>query len=101
MSEIDFDLLWPALCAPQIAPHISRQLHFVVRTLPPHCVCLDVLIEQLVRVKLGTVSGQKKEVNLSLMPCQPAFHPHRDMDWMSIYDQEDFPFGVPDKPSQK
>jgi hypothetical protein len=60
VPEVAADFLRPALGAPQEAPHVSYELLFVAGAFPSHGVCLDVLVQELVRAELGLYPGRKK-----------------------------------------
>ena len=101
VPEIGPHLFGAALGTPQVTPHVSHHLRLVAWTPSANCVCLDILIEQLVRIEIRAVAGQKKEANLPPLARQPSFESGGRMYWMPVDNEKDFSSSMTDQPLQE
>jgi len=88
------------LSAPEESSDVACQLPLCPRSLPPYSVGLDILIEQFVRVELGTVSWKKVNPDSPGMPY-PAYNLLRKMNRMPVDNQKDFARMLPDEALQE
>lgn len=86
---------------PQIRPNLLHHLRLIFGTLPPDGIGLDILIEKFVGIQLRAVARQVKQPDAFPIPIYPLFDLPGTMHRMSIDNQEDFLFVLPDQPPQK
>ena len=76
-QEIIGDDVRLALAAPEVAPDLAQQLRLIIGALTTQGIAFDILVEQLIRVKLRTIAGKENEPNPRLIFLHPVFHLER------------------------
>ncbi len=82
------------LRAPEIRANRGQHLSLVPGPLAPEGVGLDILVQELVRVQVGTVAGEEEHPDPLPVDLQPALDALRPMDGVAIHDEEEAPAGV-------
>ena len=88
MLKISSHFLRTTLSTPQITPHISQNLNSIMRTPPPHSISLNILIKQLIRIKIRTISRQEEKPNLIPTPFYPLLYLARHMHRMLLHNKK-------------
>jgi len=83
------------LRAPEVATEIVHHLPFVERPSATQSVGLHVLVEKFIGVQLGTVARQEKHADPGVVLLQPARHGSCLVDRVTIHDEEDPSFHLP------
>ena len=96
-SKVTLDDGGLALGRAQVPADAVHQLLFVPRSPAAERVALHVLVQEFVRVQLGTVARQEKHLDLCGVCGQPATHRRRTMHGMTVDDQEDALLDLPDE----
>lgn len=81
-------LLGALLDAMQVSPQGLFEFGRVTRSLLAHCIGLDVLVQELVRIALGSVRGQIEQLEFIPMLGYPLSNPMRPMYGMAVYYQK-------------
>jgi len=85
--EVVANHLQLALAPAQIPAHVAQQFGLITGPAPPHCIALDVLIQELIGVKFRRLAGQEEESDLPPVFLKPGLHRPRPVHRMPIDDQ--------------
>lgn len=99
-AEITLYFLGAMLSAAEEPSNVAYQFCLGPRSLPPHSVGFDILVEQLVRIQLWAVTWEKVNSYLSGM-LYPANHFLRKMNGMSVDNQKHLAWVLPAETLQK
>lgn len=99
-TEIASYFLRLMLSAPEESSDVAYQLPLIPRALPSHGVGFDILVEQLVRIEMRTVSWQEIKPKFPHPSC-PLHHILRKMYGMTVDDQKDLARVLPDEAFQE
>ena len=78
-----------ALAAPKVAPDLAHQLRLIAGALTPQGIAFNILVEQLVRVKLRTIAGEKNKPNPLFIFFDPVLHPAGAMHGVTVNNEID------------
>src|SRR3984885_7895 len=81
----------PSLSDPQVGAHVTHHLVDIRRTDAAECVCLYILVQQLIRIQFRTVRRQAENSDLCSAPGEPAAHRSRLVHWVAIDNEKYFP----------
>ena len=72
----------------EVTTHMAHQLRLVAGAFAPDRIGLDVLVEHLVRVQLGTVARHEEQAYPGRIFLQPLTHFFAAMNRVAIYNDE-------------
>lgn len=78
------------LATAEITSHIGDHLMLVGRTPASDRIAFDVLVQQLVRIRLWAVAWKKEKANMGYVFPTPGFDLSRVMDRMLVDDEKYF-----------
>lgn len=90
-----------SLGASEVETNIANHLWLVLGSLATYGIGLDILIEQFVRIQLGTIVREKEQADVTPMSLDPPFDFARTMHRMTIYDQKDLAGALTYEPTQE
>ena|SRR5678815_5163157 len=101
IKEADQDR-WLTLATTQIPVQLIAELSRRAGTTPARSIRLDVLVEQLHRVELGAVAGQKVQLDPLGVASNPGADQLGPVHGMAIHDQVDLaPAAITEQPTQE
>lgn len=92
--EVSLDDGGQSLCAWQTTPDIGHHVLVACRAAAPDGVFLDVMVEELIGIQVGTAGGPQNQANLFGMLLAPARHGGGPVNRMAVDDQIDFAPGA-------
>jgi uncharacterized ParB-like nuclease family protein len=89
VREIALDLLRRPLRAPQVPPDRVDHLALMPGATTPSRVGRDVVGEKLIRIEIGTISGEIEEADLLGVTVHPVSDLRGPVHGVFVHDQED------------